>query len=153
VSLKVTHFVEHLNAIALAVTHVHQAGVADRYTMHDLSKHTARSGLGFFLCGLPSPLAKEAAFAIKHRHSAGPITIGDVDVTIISVYNDTGRVEELGGIRIKRFTLAGAVGGVENASLADLQQEFSFVAILLNDAVAVSANPNIVLLIDGAAVN
>src|SRR5262245_35436878 len=108
VSLKVTHFVEHLNAIALAVTHVHQAGVADRYTMHDLSKHTARSGLGFFLCGLPSPLAKEAAFAIKHRHSAVPITIGDVDVTIISVYNDTGRVEELGGIRIKRFTLAGA---------------------------------------------
>src|SRR5262249_57298788 len=47
----------------------------------------------------------------------------------------------------------GAVGGIENASFADLQQEFSFVAILLNDAVAVSANPNIVLVIDGAAVN
>src|SRR5262249_26019832 len=30
---------------------------------------------------------------------------------------------------------------------------FSFMAILLNDAVAVSANPNIVLVIDGAAVN
>src|SRR5262245_13339577 len=98
--LKGTPLLQHLDPIALAVTHVHQAGVADRYTMHDPSKHTAGSSLGFFLCGLPSPLAKEAAFAIKHHDSAVPITIGDVDVTIISVYNDTGRVEELGGIRI-----------------------------------------------------
>src|SRR5215813_7253890 len=98
--LKGTHLVEHLDPIALAVTHVHQAGVADRYTMHDPSKHTARSSLGFFLCGLSSPLTKKSAFAIKHRDPAVPIAIGDVDVTIISVYNDTGRVEELGRIGI-----------------------------------------------------
>src|SRR5262245_33418342 len=98
--LKGTHVVEHLDPIALAVTHVHQAGVADRYTMHDPSKHTARSSLGFFLCGLPSPLSKEAAFAIKHHDSAVSVAIGYVDVTIIRVHHDAGRVEELGGIRI-----------------------------------------------------
>src|SRR5262245_50733877 len=98
--LKVTHLVEHLDPIALAVTHVHQAGVADRYTMHDPSKHTAGSSLGFFLCGLPSPMAKEVAFAIKHRNPAVPITIGDVNVTIIRVHHDTRRVEELGRIGI-----------------------------------------------------
>src|SRR5262249_58840462 len=113
----------------------------------------ARSSLGFFLCGLPSPLAKEAAFAIKHHDSAVSVAIGDVDVTIIRVHHDTRRVEELCRVGIQRFTFAGSVGGVENASFADLQQEFSFVAILLNDPVAVSANPNIVLVIDGAAVN
>src|SRR5215813_1353912 len=98
--LKVTHLVEHLDPIALAVTDVHQAGVADRYTMHDPSKRTARPSLGFRLGGLASPLSKKAAFAIKHRDPAVPITIGDVDVTIISVYNDSGRVEELGRIGI-----------------------------------------------------
>src|SRR5262247_2318020 len=94
--LKGTHLVEHLDPIALAVTHVHQAGVADRYAMHNPSKHTAGSSLGFFLCGLPSPLAKEAAFAIKHRDSAVAIAIGDIDVTTISIHRDTRGVEELG---------------------------------------------------------
>src|SRR5215813_2586354 len=98
--LEGTHLVEHLDPIALAVTDVHQAGVADHYTMHDPSKRAAPSSLGFFLCGLPSPLAKEAAFAIKHHDSAVSVAIGDIDVTIIRVHHDTGRVEELGGIRI-----------------------------------------------------
>src|SRR5262249_38060703 len=98
--LKVTHLVEHLDPIALAVTHVHQTGVGAPYSKHDLSKPPARSSLGFFLCGLPSPLAKESAFSIKHRDAAVPIAIGDVDVTIIGVHHDTGRVEELGRIGI-----------------------------------------------------
>src|SRR5262245_19699244 len=100
IMLRGTHLVEHLDPIALAVTHVHQAGVADRYTMHDPGKRTARSSLGFFLCGLPSPLAKEAAFAIKHHDSAVSVAIGDIDVTIIRVHHDTGRVEELGRVGI-----------------------------------------------------
>src|SRR5262245_42991336 len=100
VFLKVTRLVEHLDPIALPVTDVHQAAVGDRYAMYDPSKHTARSGLGFFLCRLPSPLAKESAFAIKHRDTAVPIAIGDVDVTIIAVHHDTGRVEELRRIGI-----------------------------------------------------
>src|SRR5262249_61902027 len=97
-----------LDLITLAATDVHKAGVADRYTMHDPSKRTALSSLGFFLCGLPSPLAKEAAFAIKHRDSAVPITIGDVDVTLIRVHHDTGRVEELGRVGILFFTFSSA---------------------------------------------
>src|SRR5262245_42508802 len=95
VLLKVTHLVKHLDPIALPVTHVHQAGVGDRYTMHDPSKHTPRSSLGFLLCGLPSPLTKKSTFAIKHSDPPVPIAIGHVDITITSVDNNTGRVEEL----------------------------------------------------------
>src|SRR5262245_4046556 len=63
--LKGTHLVEQLDPIALAVTDVHQAGVADRYTMHDPSKQNARSSLGFFLCGIQPHLQKDAS---SHTH-------------------------------------------------------------------------------------
>src|SRR5215510_7278263 len=56
VFLKLSHLVEHLDTITLAVTDVDQSGVAHRNAMDDLSKHGGIAAFGFLLCRLTSPL-------------------------------------------------------------------------------------------------
>ena len=55
--------------------------------------------------------------------------------------------------RIEALAFTGAVGGIEDAALPDLEQEFSIVRVLLDDAVAVAGQPDIVVMIGITAVD
>ena len=55
--------------------------------------------------------------------------------------------------RIQALAFIGAVGGIKNAALADLEQEFSIMGVLLDDAVAVAGDPDIVVAVGVTTVN
>src|SRR6266581_5574350 len=90
---------------------------------------------------------------IEHSHAAVAITVRHVDVTILRINHNGGWIEELSLTRIQTFALGSAVGGIENAAFADLEEELSIVSVFLDDAVAVAGYPDIVVLIGITTVN
>ena len=116
-------------------------------------ERAARAGLDLFLRRLPSPLAQKASVAVEHNHATVPISIGDVDIAVRGIDDHAGGVEELRAARVEALPFGRAVGRVEDAALADLQKGLSVVAPFLDDAVAVAGEPDVVLVIDEAAVD
>jgi hypothetical protein len=57
--LEVSHFVEHLNAVTLPVTDVHETIIANCYTMNNLHERPSHSRVGFSLRPPVAPLAQK----------------------------------------------------------------------------------------------
>src|SRR5580692_11829346 len=152
VALEISHLVEHLNAVALPVAYIHETVVTNIYTVNHLHERAAHPCVGFSLRPLVAPLAQEFSIAIKHRYAAVTIAIGDINVSIRGIDGDARGHEELRMTRIQSSTLEGRVGGIDNTSFPDLQLKFSVVAVLLYDPVTIAGRPQIVLVVNEAAV-
>jgi hypothetical protein len=94
VFLEVTHSVEHLDAIALAVTHINRAVAPDGNAMDDLHKHAAQTGFHFAARALTSPLTQKLSIFVKHCYSGIAVAIGDIDVIRSRIYRNCGWHEE-----------------------------------------------------------
>src|SRR5208282_74991 len=117
-----SHFVEHLNPVALSVTDIHQPVVADDHTMHNLHECATHTRIGLFFCPLMPPLTKEFPGSIEDSYAAIAITVGHVDVAVCGVYRYVGWHVKLRMTRIQCAALESAVGSIKNASLADLHK-------------------------------
>ena len=62
--------------------------------MHDLAEDAADAVLGFFLGGLPAPLAQEFAGLVEHGDAAVAVAVGDVDVAVGGIDDDAGGIVE-----------------------------------------------------------
>src|SRR5262249_46651533 len=88
-------FLEDLDAIALAVAYVDQAGIAHGYAVHDLGEHAGRAAAGLLLGGLASPLTQELAVLVEHGDAAVAVAVGDVDVAVAGIDHHAGGHVEL----------------------------------------------------------
>src|SRR6516162_3654724 len=153
VPLEVAHLVENLDAIAQAVTYVHQTVVPDNNAVHGTEEYTANPRVRLFLCALTPPLTEVVAFAIKDHDAFVPITIGNVHVAVAGVDRDLRGFEERGVARIQALAGGTAVRAVHDPLGTDLQQHFAAIMrILLNDAVIVACSPKIAVLVNEATV-
>ncbi len=82
VVFEVSHFIEDLDPVALSVTDIDQAVVADDYTMHNLHERATHIRIGFFFCPLMPPLTKKFPGSIENSYAAVAITVSHVDVAI-----------------------------------------------------------------------
>src|SRR5271168_2400696 len=119
---EVSHLVEDLDPVALAVTDIDQAVVADDHTMHNLHECTTHTCVCFFFCPLVPPLTKEFSRSIENNYAAVAIAVGDVDVSVGGVYRDIGRHVKLRVTRIQCPALKGAIGSIDYASVPDLHE-------------------------------
>ena len=124
----VPRLVEHLDALALAIADVNQSGAAHRDAVHDLRERAARAGLDFLLRRLLSPLAQELSVAVEHRHAPVAVSVGDVDIAVRGIDDDAGGIEELRAAGVEQLPFGRAVRRIEDAALADLQQQLSVVS-------------------------
>src|SRR6202021_1119816 len=152
VVFELSHFIEDLDPVALSVTDIDQAVVADDHTMHHLHKRATHTRIGLFFCPLVSPLTKKFSGTVENSYAAIAVTIRYVHITIYGVYRYVGRHVKLRVARIQRPALESAVGCIDNASLADLHEQFSVVTVFLNDSIAIAGGPEIVLIVDDAPV-
>src|SRR5271167_319661 len=77
---------------------------------------------------------------------------GYIDISICRIDGDIGRHIELRLARVHGASFESTVRGIDNASFSDLQHQPSLMTVFLNDAVAVAGGPEIVFVVDGAAV-
>src|SRR5262245_31719279 len=117
-SLESALLVVDLDACAVAVADIDEAILGHRHAVH-----------GLHALGLP--LAQKLAVAIHDRDAlvaAAALAVGDIDVAVLRVDVDARRHEELRRIRVQRRAFDSAVRGIENAFLAELQQQLAAVA-------------------------
>jgi hypothetical protein len=119
--------------------------------VHDFGKCAADAGFHFLRRRLPAPLPQEFAVSIEHHHAPVAVAIGKVNVTVFRIAGDARRLVEPVVARVQVLAPLCAVDGIEHALLADLHQEFSVVGVFLHHAVAVGRDPDVVVLIDRAA--
>src|SRR5262245_28805696 len=146
-------FLENLDAVALAVASVDQAGIAHGDAMHDLGEHAGRAAAGLLLGGLASPLPQELAVLVEHRDAAVAVAVGDVDVAVAGIDHHAGGHVELVARGVEALAAPRAVDGIEFSARADLHQELSVRRIFLDGGVGIAGNPDVALLIDEAAVD
>src|SRR3984893_12219746 len=91
VVFEVSHFIEALDPVALSVTDVDQAVVADAHTMHNLHERATHTRIGLFFCPLAAPLTKKFPGSIENSYAAVAITVSHVDVAIGGGEPDVGR--------------------------------------------------------------
>ena len=147
-----SHFIEDLDPVALSVTNIDQAVVADNHTMHNLHERATHTRVSLVFCALMPPLTKEFPRSIENSYAAIAITVSHVDVAIGGVYRYVGRHEKLRVTRIQCPALESAIGSIDNASLTDLHKQLSVVTVFLDDSIAIAGCPKIILIIDFAAV-
>ena len=82
---EVSHLVEDLDPVALPVTDVDQAFVAEGNAMYNLYERTTHTRICFFFCPLVPPLTKELSRSIENSYAAVAIAVGDVDVSIAGI--------------------------------------------------------------------
>src|SRR6266403_1607818 len=152
---KIAHGVEHLNPIHPPIAYVHQAIITHADAMHGWRSR----GACLLRRSVQFPLAQVVSGLIKHHDAkiiaATPfrMSIGDVHVAIVWIESDFRHPEKLRRACVQGRAGDGAVRGVENAPLSDLQQKFSpLVRIFLHDAVLGSIQPHMALAVDRAAV-
>src|SRR5271168_5621656 len=117
---EVSHLVEDLDPVALAVTDIDQAVVADDHTMHNLHECTTHTSIGLFFCTLMPPLTQEFSRSIENSYPAIAITVSYVYVAIRGVYRYVGRHIKLRVTRIQCPALESAIGSIDNAFVPDL---------------------------------
>ena len=100
-----------------------------------------------------TPLAQKLSLSIEHRDAAIAIAVGNVDIAVGWIDDHAGGIEELRAAGVESLALRRSVRRVEDASLSDLQKQLPVVAPFLDDAVAVACQPDVVLVIDEAAVD
>src|SRR5208283_3211722 len=122
VVFEVSHFIEDLDPVALSVTDIDQAVVADDHTMHNLHERATHTRIGLFFCALMPPLTKEFPGSIENCYAAITITVSHIDVPIGGVDRDVGRHVKLRVTRIQCPALESAIGSIDNASVPDLHQ-------------------------------
>src|SRR5277367_5624493 len=119
---EVSHLVEDLDPVALSVTDIDQAIVADDYTMHNLHERATHTRIGLFFCPLVPPLTKEFPGSIENSNAAVAVTVSHVDIAIDVIYRYVGWHVKLRVTRVQSPALESAVGSIDNASLADLHE-------------------------------
>jgi hypothetical protein len=122
VVLEISHLIEDLDPVALPVTDIDQAVIADDHTMHNLHERATHTRFGLFFCPLVPPLTKEFPGSIENSYAIIAVTVSHVDVAIAGIYRYVGRHVELRVTRIQCPALESAVGSIDNASLADLHE-------------------------------
>src|SRR6202162_1002392 len=152
VVLEVSHLIEDLDPVALPVTNIDQAVVADDHTMHHINERPPRARIRLLFCPLVAPLTKKFPGSVENSYAAIAVTIRHVNIAIGRVYRYVGWHVKLRLTRIQRPALESAVGSIDNASLADLHEQFSVVTVFLNDSIAIAGCPKIALVVDDAAV-
>src|ERR1700737_5433009 len=90
--LEVSHLVEHLKAVPLAIAHIHQTAVIHHHAMDHSHECAAITSCGFVLCSLTSPLPQKFSALIKHDDAMITVAIGDVNVTVGRVDRDIRRL-------------------------------------------------------------
>ena len=102
------------------------------------------------------PLAQEISVRVEHGDpavAAPAFTVGDIDVTVLSVDKDAGRHEEVRRARIERRAFDGSVRGIVHALLPDLHEQLAAVmGIFLNHAGRGARDPHIVVRVEMTAV-
>src|SRR5271169_1397580 len=78
VVFEVSHFIEDLDPVALSVTDIDQAVVADDHTMHNLHERATHTSIGLFFCTLMPPLTQEFSRSIENSYPAIAITVSYV---------------------------------------------------------------------------
>src|SRR5271156_168829 len=149
---EVSHLIENLDPVALPVTDIDQAVVADGNTMHNLHEGATRTRIGLFFCPLMPPLTQEFSGSVENSYAAITVTVRDVDIAVCGIYRYVGWHVELRVTRIQRTALESAVRSIDNSSFADLHKQFPVVTVFLNDSIAIAGGPKIVLVVDDAAV-
>src|SRR5579864_4355056 len=153
VALKLSHFVEHLDSIALPVAYINQPVISDRDAVNDSRKHAFRPSSRLFGCGLAAPLAQEFSGLIEYRDAPIAIPVRDVDIPVARVDGNSGGIEEMLRAGVLQFALAGSIRGVENSTRPNLVQQLAVVSVFLNNTVVVATHPNIVVLIESATMD
>ena len=149
-ALELAELVEDLHAIVLTIAHVHQAVIAE----HDAVRMAAVAGpeLPRAFARL-TPLPQVAALLVEDGDAEVPVTVRDIDVAVGRIDRDVGGLVQQGAAAVQARATAGRRRGIADPLGADLQQQrLAVVRILLDDAVAVAGDPDVVLVIDEAAV-
>jgi hypothetical protein len=92
VVFEVSHFIEGLDPVALSVTDIDQAVVADDHTMHNLHERATHTRINLFFCPLMPPRTKEFPGSIENSYAAITITVSHIDVAIGGVYRYVGKL-------------------------------------------------------------
>jgi hypothetical protein len=148
----VSRFIEYLNPIALPIANVHEAIVGKSYAVHHPHESAANTRTRLLFCALMSPLPQKFSFPVENSDATVAVSIRYIDISICRIDGDIGRHIELRLARVHGASFESTVRGIENASLPDLHEQSSLVTVFLNDAVAVASGPEIVFVVDSAAV-
>src|SRR5688572_23768337 len=100
-----------------------------------------------------SPLAEEHSGGVKDRDPVVAVAVSDVDVAVGRIHSHIGRLIQERGARVRTRRAACTGRRVADSLRADLQQEIALARVLLDDAIAVAGDPDIVLIIDKATVD
>jgi hypothetical protein len=150
---EVPHFVKYLDSIALPVANVQEFVVPKSYTVHDPHKRATNTRIRLLFCALMPPLPEEFSVPAEDSNTTVAISVGYVNIPIFRIDGDIGRHIELRVAGVHGPSSESAVRGVDNAPLPDLHQQLSVVAVFLDDSVAVSSGPEIIFVVDFAAVS
>ena len=112
--------------------------------------------VGLVAVGAPIPL-EGAAVGVEHDDPLVQIAVGDVGLVLTRVHEDLGDAAEAGGVVAVAGERGHALGvgrPLARVGAADLQQELAALGELeqLRVAVAVAADPDVALVVDGDAV-
>src|SRR5580704_11343527 len=99
------------------------------------------------------PLPEEFPFAVENCDTTVAISVGYEDIAVFRIDGDIGRHIELRVAGVHGPSSESAVRGIHDAPFADLHHQLAVVAVFLNDSVAVASSPEIVFVVDYAAVS
>src|SRR5580704_6913254 len=150
---EVSQFIEYLDSITLPVANVYEFVVPKSYAVHDLHKRTTNTRIRVLFCALMPPLPEEFSIPVDNCDTTVAISVGNEDIAIFRIDGDIGRHIELRVAGVHGPSSESAVRGIHNAPLADLHHQLSVVAVFLKDSVAVAGSPEIVFVVDYAAVS
>src|ERR1700675_708025 len=156
-SLIVTHFVEDLNPVTVAVTYVDQTVISYNHAVHYVYKDPTHSRVDLRRRSLAPPLAEELAFFVEDSDTFIAVAIGDIKVAIRGIDRDVRwagetRMTRVQWLRGRAFSRVRAVDGIELAFGPYLQQQFAVMSIFLNYSVAGTGSPKVSLFIEEATV-
>ena len=117
-----------------------------------MGERAADSRFHLFRRRLPPPLPQVLAVRVEHHHAPVAITVGEVHVPVLRVARDARRLVEAILAGIEELAALGTVVGIEHALRADLREKLPVVGVFLHHAVAVGADPHVVVPVDGATV-
>ena len=161
---------EDLDAVVGAIAHIHQVVVAygDAMRMAAVArgKQAGRIGHVVHRPRHAAPLPQPGAGCAEHHDAVVAVSVRDVDATAFSRHRIPVRIDvHVGRLIEQRLALVGEWVGprvaarisrrvVAHTARPDLQQQpAAIMRILLHDAIAVAGDPDVVLVVDEAAVN
>jgi hypothetical protein len=120
--------------------------------VHHLHKRTTGTRVRLLFGALVPPLPQEIPVPIKNSDAAVAVSIGYVNISILWIDGDIGGPIKLHVARVHSPSFERTIGAIDNPSLSDLHHQCTVMTVFLNDSVAVPGSPEVVFVVDGAAV-